>query len=165
MLKKKRTSINLSPTKKMRFWGHYDLQTALEVRSYLIDLFIPNGGRKKEERTHLALVELSASPQLKILIDNIHSSRVSGIYQQVFFTTLTPWNGSNCQTCLRQDLPLCAAWSVTLPASKKSLLPEGVIPGNRPPRRWKFLICWVENGGLVSKLYFTRIQGVGVTRS
>ena len=63
-----RTSIILRPTKKMRFWGQYGLQTALEVKSkirfgiygpnYLyhhvyfgcFDLLLESDRRKKEER-------------------------------------------------------------------------------------------------------------------
>ena len=81
VVRRLRTSIILRPTKKMRFWGQYGLQTASEVKSKIrFEIHGPNYIYyhvrldcfgllwhlvRKKERTNLPLLDLSASPQVK----------------------------------------------------------------------------------------------------
>ena len=93
--RKLRTSMNQRPTRKMRFWGHWPpnslrgqiwpqiwhLWPKLNMLPCLFGLFWPffelwrkkkKEERKKERKKNLAQLDLSASPQVKILCSDVH---------------------------------------------------------------------------------------------
>ena len=103
-------SVNWRPTKKMRFWGHFDLKTASEVKSdlrfkaqttcYHIGLtvlaYFWTFIKKERRKMNLSLLDLTASPQVKSKVQKFHVplhcrnfSSVSKIRRRIRRSSLT----------------------------------------------------------------------------